>query len=664
MRSTRNRFRMGGKHRRLSFTEKRDPYFFRAAAMRRRRWPIVVGVVALAAAITGGVLLWQASHSAEARSRAALERTVDGYLTAWGKGDWAAMQRLILSPAPASFRTVNEQMFDALRVSGARYTSGEIEPAGRSASVPFTARLELTGLGPWTYRGTLQLTRVREQWRVSWSPNTVHPKLKKGLAFGRTRTWPERAPILARDGDALTIQGDVVTIGVVPGRVERDKEVVDALRRYAGVDPKDAKAAIHAPGAKPTWFVPVITLRLHRYEQVRSKLYPVPGIFFRRGRGRILLREGFAQHVVGRVGEITAEQLKALGDPYQVGDIVGRYGLEQAYEEQLAGLPSGKVELRRGDKVVNTLRRFTGRDPQPVQTTLDVDVQQAAEEAVSDTREQVAVVAVDARNGEIRAVVNRPVDGANTALAGHYPPGSTFKVVTGAAVLANGTRLDSPISCPPEVTAGGKVFRNFEGEALGQTTFADAFAHSCNTAFIQMALRLPGDALSEMAATFGFTEPYSLPLPVASTQFPRPVDQADVAASAIGQGRILATPLHMATVAAAAQSGTWRPPTLVSAASGPTPSPPVQPNPLPRGVARNLGTVMRLVVTEGTGTAANVAGQDVRGKTGTAEFGSTTKTHAWFIGFRGRLAFAVLVPGGGVGGGVAAPVAARFVRAL
>jgi cell division protein FtsI/penicillin-binding protein 2 len=626
--------------------------------MRKRRWPTVLGALLLAGAMVAGVVVWQSHHSASSRVRAALERTVSQYLGAWGRGDWEAMQRLVAAPAPEDFASIHDQMFAGLHVGRARYEPGPIEEQGSSAMVPFTAGLEVTGLGTWTYRGTLRLARTGERWRVDWTTQTVHPKLKTGMRFARTRDWPERAPILARDGDALTIQGDVVTVGVVPGRIEKEQDVLDALERYADVDPKDVKAALDAPGVKPDWFVPVITLRKQRFDQVRDDLYPVPGIFFRRGRGRILLREGFAQHVVGRVAEATAEQLDELGEPYQAGDLVGQYGLEGAFERQLAGRPAGAVELRRGERVVRTLAEFPGQTPSPVQTTIDVDVQRAAEEAVSREDGEVALVAVDARNGEVRAVANRPVGGANTAMAGHYPPGSTFKIVTGAALLADGTQLDSPTTCPAQVNAGGKIFRNFEGEELGATTFSQAFAHSCNTAFIQMAQKLPDEALPDMAATFGFGQRYRLPLQLASTQFPRPVDDADRAASAIGQGRVLVSPLHMATVAAAAATGTWHPPSLVSTDQ------PGASHPLPKGVAANLSKVMRLVVTEGTGTAADVAGQDVHGKTGTAEFGGDDQTHAWFVGFRGKLAFAVLVPAGGVGGRVAAPIAARFVRAL
>jgi cell division protein FtsI/penicillin-binding protein 2 len=120
----------------------------------------------------------------------------------------------------------------------------------------------------------------------------------------------------------------------------------------------------------------------------------------------------------------------------------------------------------------------------------------------------------------------------------------------------------------------------------------------------------------------------------------------------------------MATVAAAVDAGQWHAPRLLIAPSTLAPTGP-PPAPLGPDVVANLRSLMRLVVTSGTGTAANVPGQVVFGKTGTAEFGSGTppETHAWFIGFRGDLAFAIIVEGGGVGGTVAAPLAARFVAA-
>ena len=146
-------------------------------------------------------------------------------------------------------------------------------------------------------------------------------------------------------------------------------------------------------------------------------------------------------------------------------------------------------------------------------------------------------------------------------------------------------------------------------------------------------------------------------LPVVGGSYPSPEGRIEQAASAIGQGRVTASPLQMAVVAANVASGVHRPPRIVDA------GPPEAGTPLPGGAAPVLQELMRLVVAEGTATAAQLPGEPVRGKTGTAEFGTERppRTHAWFIGYRGDLAVAVVVEDGGFGGRVAAPLARDFL---
>jgi cell division protein FtsI/penicillin-binding protein 2 len=112
-----------------------------------------------------------------------------------------------------------------------------------------------------------------------------------------------------------------------------------------------------------------------------------------------------------------------------------------------------------------------------------------------------------------RGLVSRPLDQPfDRALAGRYPPGSTFKIVTAEALLTQGTTPDTQVQCSPEATVGGKRFTDFEGEALGAIPFGAAFAMSCNTAFVTAASRLPSGALAEAAESFGFGARYTLPL--------------------------------------------------------------------------------------------------------------------------------------------------------
>jgi cell division protein FtsI/penicillin-binding protein 2 len=657
-----------------------------------RRWVIVVVVAVVALAGIGAGAWWLL------RPKARPEPVAAAYLEAWGRGDWAAMQAQVADP-PADFAERHTAMTEALRVTQASFVPGPATVTDDRAEVPFQAKLRLRALGEWPYEGVLRLVRRDDRWRVDWSPATLHPELTGDLRFQRTRTWPERAPILAADGSELAGPGAVVTISIVGERVKDPPAVADALVEHVEVPQEAARRALADAERRPNQAVPVATLPEVDYQAVRDDIYPVPGLSFEKGVGREYDGPASARMLLGSVGPVTGDDLKELGAPYQTGDQVGHgNGLEAAFERQLAGTPSGEVRLAgRDGKAVKALHTFAGKDGQPVETTLDPLAQRAAESALDPVGKPAALVAVRPSSGELVAVVNTPVNGYNRALLGRYPPGSTFKVVTTEALLAGGLRPGDQVDCPKQAKVGGRTFGNFEDEVLGRIPFSSAFAHSCNTAFVQQAAkRLDGDELVAAAAQFGFGLAPSPGIPAVTSRVPTPSDKADLAAESFGQGRVTASPLQMALVAATVAEGRWRQPKLVSgeaADSGGSADPqgsggsadPAQPGgsdgstsndsgavepakspePLDAGVAKTLRTLMRQVVTEGTAADANLPGR-VGGKTGTAEFGTgdPLPTHAWFIGFRGDLAFAVIVEDGGVGGRVAAPVAARFLNGL
>jgi cell division protein FtsI/penicillin-binding protein 2 len=421
----------------------------------------------------------------------------------------------------------------------------------------------------------------------------------------------------------------------------------------------------------PGQFVPVLGLPEARYLQIREVIHPVPGLSFVDRGGRSAGGPASTGILVGKLGDATAEDLKELGAPYQAGDRVGHGGFEQAFERQLAGTPGGEVRVvtqpasgaAQGQDAGagQVLHTFPGKDGSPVHTTLDPRVVRAAEKALAGVGKPAALVALEPSTGAVRAAVNWPLGSSfNRALIGRYPPGSTFKVVTAAALLGGGLRPGDRVTCPKQAQVGGRTFHNFEGEVLGAIDFTKAFADSCNTAFVQLAgRRLDGAKLAAAAEGFGFEAEPSTGLPAITGRFPAPGDDAELAAAAIGQGRVVVSPLLMAGVAGAVQNGTWRPPRLAAEAKT------SEPRRLDPRVAASLRGLMGAVVRVGTAAPARLPG-GTAGKTGTAEFGTGNPlpTHAWFIGFRGNLAFAVVVDGGGVGGRVAAPIATRFLNAL
>jgi cell division protein FtsI/penicillin-binding protein 2 len=631
--------------------------------MRRRRafWLWMTALVAIVAGGAGAALAIVAGAGSSPQASDAADR----FLTAWQQRDWRAMTTLVQSPPPELVPTY-EAMIRDLGATRERYARQSVRETGAETTATFRASLTLRTIGQLDYDGALPMVRDGGKWKVRWSPATVHPQLTEGARFAAVRVVPARAPILAGDGSPITTNTTTVEIGVEPRRIKDRATLLTALQRETGVRPATVAAKLDRPGVQPDAFLSVVTISEDQYQVVRDNLYPIPGVVFRRNPTRSAATLELAQHVVGTVGPITAELLAQLGTPYAAADTVGLRGLERAFERRLAGTPDLVVQIvpSDGSSPVVLLRR-PGIAPQPVRTTLDLRVQRAAEDALAGVTQPAAFVAMRPSTGQVLAVVSTPITMEfNRALQGQYPPGSTFKIVTSAALLAAGATGDTATSCPAQLNVGGRAFKNFEGETQARLSFATAFAKSCNTAFIQLGATVTGEQLASTARSLGFGTTFDLGIGASSGSFPTPSGAVEQAESVIGQGAVVASPLEMTTVAAAVADGTWRSPTLVA---DPPPARPPATNALPLPVTDALRTFMRGVVSNGTGTAASVPGQPpVAGKTGTAEFGSAVppRTHALFVGYRGDLAFGVVVEDGGVGGRVAAPLAAKFLNTL
>ncbi len=623
----------------------------------RNRLVALVGLVLLGAAVYAIFALMRDDTPAP-------DAAVEAYLADWSDGDFAAMEERVID-APSSFVDDYQAVVDDLAVTGATYELSSVDVGeGGTGVARYSAAVQLEGIDDeWTWDGTLSIAEDDGDWLVEWAPSNIHPDLAEGQHLARTREVPERAPILDAAGNPLSVGRPARIIGLEPRGITDLASVKAAFQQQLGVDPTAIDEALNAPGVQPDHFVTITTVDQARYDQVAPVIFPLLGTRFR----DTFLRGGptpeFAAHLIGGFGEITAERLEELGPPYQAGDMVGLSGLEGRFETQLAGTPSSAIQVVDGDDaVVAEVHRFEGETPEPVRTTIDPAVQSAVEAALGTTTAPTAVVVVDSQSN-VRAVASRPLGEFNRALAGEYAPGSTFKIVTTTGLLGQGVAPDTPVECAPTINAGGRSFRNFEQSSLGTVPFGLAFAQSCNTAFISAAADMPDADFVAAAESFGFNTEYSVGLDTAGGSFPTPADATEHAAAAIGQGRVTASPLHMATVAGTVIDGTWEPPVLLP--DEPADDAPA-PTSLAAGVNETLYGLMRRVVTEGSGTAAAVPGVDIAGKTGTAEYGEgdPPPTRAWFVGIRGDLAVAVLVEDGVSGGEVAAPIAGRVLAGL
>jgi cell division protein FtsI/penicillin-binding protein 2 len=457
----------------------------------------------------------------------------------------------------------------------------------------------------------------------------------------------------------------MVTVGLDGSRVT-DQAGVSATLLAAGATADQVHAAFTAASTHPNFFEPVFTLTEARFEQLGGKnsaLYRIAGTDFHDTTARTAITPGLAAHVVGAVGPVTAEELQHLGPAYAPTSTVGQTGLEAAYQPQLAGQPGGTISvIDAGGKPGATVGVFPPKPGTAVQTSIDPAVQAAAEAALAPVSQSAALVAVRASTGQVLAAVSVPeTDSFDQALAGEFPPGSTFKIITATALIEKGLAPSSPASCPPSLNVGGEAFHNAEGDAP-TSTMAGAFAESCNTAFINLATtNLQLGTLPAVAATYGIGAGPHLGLTAFGGRVPTPRDEAGLAQTAIGQAQVVASPLNLAMVAAAVDTGVVRAPRLVDGA----PDDAAPGRPLPPAVTTGLQQMMAQVVTNGTASGTGLPA-GTYAKTGTAEYGTGTPqpTDAWLVGYRGDVAFAMVLQGTGNGGPTDGPIVARFLDAL
>lgn len=633
----------------------------------RRRLPVAaVATGTLVLVVVAAAVWWWTTQRDPGPVPAA-----EAFVAAWNDGDPGAGP---VEGSLAGVRAAYDRLVEGLGAgaSVAAQVTSVSDPVDGAAAATVAVQWNLAGGHRWTYDTTLAVERGEEGWHVVFTPAVVHPDLGDDHRLVTRRTTPERADIVGADGTLLVTAREVVHVGIHPARVDDLDALVATLTDLLDVDGERLRAAVE--GAAEDAFVPVITLRAEAYAGLEEELYPLPGTVFRRGTLPLAPSTEFARPLLGRAGPVTAELLDAHPDRYAAGDTVGLSGLQRRYDERLFGTPGVEVvavpieDAPEGtDETV--LFEAEPRPGQPVTITLEETVQLAADATLADIERPSALVAIRVSDGHVLAVANGPgTEGREVATQGRYAPGSTFKVVTTAALLAEGLGVTDPVACEGEAAVGGRRFTNAGDLALGAVPFTAAFAHSCNTTFVSLAAeRLAPDVLPEAARWFGLGGDHTLGVGAFAGEVPTPHDEVDLAATAIGQGRVLASPLAMADVAATAARGGHLTPRLVLK---PDPDDPAGAGPLPPEVDPEvLASLMRGVVTSGSGTAlAGVPGPPVHGKTGTAEYGTDTppRTHAWFIGYQGDLAFAVLVAEteDGSGGAVAAPVAAEFLSRL
>lgn len=549
---------------------------------------------------------------------------VADFLTAYGRGDFAAAAALTDNPHAA--RAGLESAWQGLDAESVTARTGRASIAHDTADIDVTYTWRLSQSREWSYPATIKALRSDARgWQVRWTSTDIHPRLGTDQRLALRVTEAPRATVNEADGSQVMVNGTVIGLNFDAAQAAAQGGVGDAVTRLVDVlhpiDPGlDAQKIAEESTATDRPY-PITRLSTADFDRLRDQL-AIPGV------------------VHNEQSELVA------GDPHFAPVVLG--GVRSVVDGDIAGLAGWKVVTLNTNGLDADI--LTDHAPQPapaVALSLSRQVQDAAQRAVNATNTfQVAMVVIQPSTGRILAVAqNAAADAAGPiATTGLYPPGSTFKMVTSAAAFtAAMVTPESIVGCPGEVTIGPRTIPNYDRFALGPVSVQRAFAQSCNTTFATLASQMGPSDLAHAAAAMGIGQNYDIPgLATATGSVPIEADLVARTEDGFGQGRDLVSPFGMALVAATVANNGKRPvPQLIlgrpTTVTGPSAA-------LTPEVVDQLRPMMREVVT--SGTATTIAGQgEVFGKTGEAEFDGGS--HAWFAGYRGDLAFATLVVRGG-----------------
>jgi len=538
-----------------------------------------------------------------------------------------------------------------------------------------------------------------------------------------------RGDIVDRFGRELATTRPAFGVHVMPAELRERALTLAALGNLLDQDPSELSERVGTPKGRAR-FQPVRVAKDLPYDsrtRVESHLYALPGVFTDVSPRRYYVGGTLAAHVLGYTGEIHTKQLakRSFAD-YRSGDVIGQAGVESRYESVLRGRAGGRnvvVDVAgRIDEVLDEVEATPGGT---LMLTIDRDLQRAAEDAflpdvIGGEEKRGAVVALDPRNGDVLALVSHPafdpnsfaggIDSAtwkqltesegrpiqNRALAGQYPPGSTYKVFMAAAGLEEGAITpDDRVFCPGTFRLGRRTYRCWKRGGHGSVNLHEALVRSCDVFFYQLGLKLGIDRMAFFANGFhlgrrtgialGNESPGIIPTRAwKERRFTEVWLKGETVSASIGQGYNLTTPMQLAVAyAAIANGGTIFRPRILLRRAGPDDT--VEQGPEPEALGKvpvspdHLATITRALEgvvhgEGGTGGRARIPGVRVAGKTGTAQVVHLKETedleedeiplkfrdHGWFAAFAPveapEIVVVALAEHGGHGGSAAGPI--------
>lgn len=486
-------------------------------------------------------------------------------------------------------------------------------------------------------------------YELSWSSTMIYPELLDGYKLRVNTTPAKRGEILDRNGVALAKNGIVSSVGLVPGKMGEDRQAVIAqLAGALGISEEAIAKKLEASWVTDESFVPVKEIAKGN-EALEAALLAIPGVMLSDTEERVYPLGAAAGHLTGYVAAVTAEDLEELsGKGYHSGSIIGKSGLEKAYESRLRPIDGAEILiLNEAGEQAGILAQKNPQDGETVTVSIDSSVQQAAYEQFA--ADEGAAVAMNPKNGEVLALVSTPGFDPNEFVLGMsdarwealntdplmpltnryhaaWVPGSTLKPIVGAIGVESGT-LDPNANLGnvglswQKDASWGNYFVTTLTDYGEEVNLKNALVYSDNIYFARAALQMGEKTLTDGLEKFGFGEtiPFDLKLEESTYSSKAEIDnEIQLADSGYGQGELLVNPVHMASMYSAfVNEGNMLKPVLTV---GETPSYLKEQVISPQTAELIREDMVQVIEQEdGTGHAMMIDGIRICGKTGTAE---------------------------------------------
>ena len=559
------------------------------------------------------------------------------------------------------FLARNKNIYEGIDAENIKIELQSLEKENNTYKLSYNEKM-YTSAGEISFSNVANIEKEGKEFKIDWNSTYIFPQLRDADKVRVSTIKAKRGSILDRNGKALAEDGKIAQVGIVPGKLGENKDSsISQISNLLGVSTDFINEQLSASYVKDDTFVPIKKISDSNTE-LKEQLLQIPGILINKVDGRVYSLGKEAGHLVGYVQTINAEELEENeGKEYNTNSLIGKSGLEKAYEDTLKGTDGTEIyiEDENGNKI-RDLATQEKKDGQDVKLTIDSSLQSKIYEQMKD--DKGFFVVMEPTTGELLALVSTPTFDSNDFVIGlttdqwnalnndeskplynrflqSYCPGSTFKPVTGAIGITTGKiNPDEDLGYTGTSWQKDSSWGDYKVTTLtgynGPKNLLNAIMHSDNIYFAQSALKIGTSTFTENLDKIGFNEQLEFPLTLTKSTYGEIATEGKLADSGFGQGNIEVNPIHMASIYSSfANDGNMIKPNIEYGKETEI----LKQNAFTEDAANTIKDALIQVVENEQGTANDmkIEGTTIAGKTGTAELKQSKEdtesgTLGWF----------------------------------